>query len=105
MSDRKSKRETEGTGVEQEEMNFVMEPTNIEVGSGYTLAVSYDEDERPVIDVKTYGEVNTAKLRKELSKVFPNAEIRKLNQIRSVTLIKADKQTVKRKKSGRHRLE
>ena len=65
-----------------------MEPNHVDVGSGYTVAVSYDEDERPIIDVKTYGEVDIAQLRRDIGRAFPNAQIRRLNQARSVTVAK-----------------
>jgi len=65
-----------------------LEPNHVDVGSGYTVAVSYDEDERPIIDVKTYGEVDIAQLRRDIGRAFPNAQIRRLNQARSVTVAK-----------------
>ncbi|MDH5482217.1 MAG: hypothetical protein OEY22_04990 [Candidatus Bathyarchaeota archaeon] len=92
MAERKSKRETENpVELDSEEIGFILEPTQIEVGSGYTLSVNYDENEKPVIDVKTYGEVDVQKLRREIERIFPNAKIRQLNQTRSVTIVKKRK--------------
>lgn len=89
MPKRKSKLERESfVELDTEEVGFVLEPTEVEVGSGYTISVNYDEDDKPVIDVKTYGEVDAAKIRREIEKVFPNAHIRRLNQTRSVTVVK-----------------
>ena len=93
MAEKKHKRESESLiELDSEELGFVLEPTQVEVGSGYTVSVSYDDDdEKPIIDVKTYGEVDIAKLRKEIERIFPNAQIRQLNQTQSVTIVKKRK--------------
>jgi hypothetical protein len=92
MAERKHKRESEGLiELDSEESSFVLEPTQVEVGSGYTVSVSYDENEKPIIDVKTYGEVDIAKLRREIERVFPNAQIRRLKQTQSVAIVKKRK--------------
>jgi hypothetical protein len=100
MPERKHKREPESfIELDTKDLGFVLEPTQVEVGSGYTISVSYDENEKPIIDVKTYGEVDTAKIRREIERVFPNAQIRQLNQTRSVTIVKKrkHKRSVKKK--------
>ena len=99
MAEKKHKRESESLiELDPEELGFVLEPTQVEVGSGYTVSVSYDENEKPIIDVKTYGEVDIAKLRKEIERIFPNAQIRQLGQTpRTVTIAKKDHKK-KRKK-------
>jgi len=92
MPERKHKRETESLiELDPEEPGFVLEPTQIEVGSGYTISVSYDENEKQIVAVKTYGEVDIAKLRRDIERAFPNAKIRQLNQTRSVTIVKRRK--------------
>ncbi|MDH5375478.1 MAG: hypothetical protein OEZ21_09830 [Candidatus Bathyarchaeota archaeon] len=92
MPERKHKREPESLiELDSEELGFVLEPTQIEVGSGYTISVSYDENEKPVVDVKTYGEVDFTKLRREIERAFPNAQIRQINQTSSVTIVKKRK--------------
>jgi len=89
MAERKQKRGSEGfIELDSEETGFVLEPTQVEVGSGYTVSVSYDENEKPIVDVKTYGEVDIPKLRREIERVFPNAQIRQLDQTKSVTIVK-----------------
>jgi hypothetical protein len=93
MVERKNKRETEE--IETEENGFLIEPTQVEVGSGYTMSVSYDEHDKPIIDVKTYGEVNLSHLRREILRAFPDAQIRQLNQSRSILV--ARKHEKKRK--------
>jgi len=92
MAEKKHKRESNSfIELDTEELGFVLEPTQVEVGSGYAVSISYDEDEKPIIDVKTYGEVNIAQIRKEIEKLFPNAQIRQLNQTQTVTIVKKRK--------------
>jgi len=88
MSIRREKRGLEKFVEVDVEDSFVLEPTQVEVGSGYTVSVSYDEDERPIIDIKTFGEVDLAKIRKEIEKIFPNAQIRHPDLKGSVTVAK-----------------
>ncbi|MEM3726432.1 MAG: hypothetical protein QXK98_06180 [Candidatus Bathyarchaeia archaeon] len=91
MTERKQKHEAEAyIKVGEEEIGFELEPTQVEVGSGYTVSISYEED-TPVVDVKTYGEVDIAKLRKEIQKIFPDAKIRHFNQTNTVTVVKKRK--------------
>lgn len=89
MGERRSKRERENViELDSEYARFILEPTRVEVGSGYTLSVDYDETENPIVSVKTYGQVDIAKIRMEIEKVFPNAQIRQLNQASSVIIVK-----------------
>ena len=96
MAERKHKRETEE--IDTEEESFILEPAQLEIGSGYTLSVNYDEHEKPIINVKTYGQVDVIKLRREIEKMFPNAQINQLSQAHAITVAKKRKEKNKRKK-------
>jgi hypothetical protein len=92
MSERKKKQDPENSiEVETEEDDFVLEPTQLEIGSGYTLAVHYDENQRPMVAVKTYGQVDLTQVKREILKIFPDAEIKHSNQTKSVKIVKASK--------------
>jgi hypothetical protein len=95
MAERKHKRETEGE-IEPDETGFILEPTQVELGCGYTLSVNYDENENPVINIKTYGQVDIAKLRREIEKLFPNAQIKQLDQSCAITVSKKHKRKNKK---------
>lgn len=89
MPERKHKRESRSLiELDSEALGFVLEPTQVELGSGYTISVSYDENEKQIVNVRTYGEVDIAKLRREIEQAFPNAQIRQLDQKGSVTIAK-----------------
>jgi hypothetical protein len=99
MAERKAKRESESlTEMDSEESGFVLKPTQVEVGSGYTLSVKYDENENPVINVKTYGEVDVTKLKKEIERAFPNAQIQQLDQPQPVIVTRKHKKRKLKKK-------
>lgn len=100
MSERKSKRlsETENAEADSEETTFIVEPVQVEVGAGYTVAVSHDEDDREVVDVKTYGQVDINQLAREIKRAFPDAEIRRFNKASSVAVVKSNEKRKKRKK-------
>jgi hypothetical protein len=99
MAERKHKRGSEEIArLETEEASFVLEPAEVEVGSGYALAVSYDENENPIVDIKTYGEINITQVRREIAQLFPNARIRQLNQTGSVFVSKKSKGKSKTRK-------
>jgi hypothetical protein len=91
LSQRKIKREDSPLAFDIEETGFVAKPAKVEIGSGYAVAVGYDENNEPVIDVKTYGTVNMSSVRKELESLFPNARIRHLNGASPVTVVKRAK--------------
>lgn len=74
--------------LEMEEVSFILEPAQVEVGSGYTISVNHDEAEKQVIDVKIYGEVDVVKMKREIRKAFPNAIIRNINDSSSVSIVK-----------------
>lgn len=97
MSERKKKQDPENSiEVETLENDFVLEPTQLEIGSGYTLAVHYDENQRPMVAVKTYGQVDLTLVKREILKIFPDAEIKHSNQTKSVKIVKASKRKTKK---------
>ena len=92
MAERKQKRETEEVEeIETGESGFLIRPTQVEIGSGYTMAISYDKNDKVIVDVKTYGEVDLGQLRREILHAFPEAKIRKLDQGRSIIVAKKHK--------------
>jgi hypothetical protein len=99
MAERKHKRESDGlVETDVEESGFILEPAQVEIGSGYALSVSYDEHDKPIVAVKTYGEVDISKLRREIEKAFPHAQIRQIGQRPSIILAKKNKKKRKLEK-------
>jgi len=91
MAERKHKRGSGDIAELDEDVGIHLEPTQVELGSGYTLSVSYDENRKPIVDIKTYGQVDLEQLRKEIAGVFPNARIRQKEQSNTVMASKKNK--------------
>ena len=79
MPERKRKRRFfDPFGFGEEDFLFGGEPT--EGGSGYSISVTYDEKGKPVVQVKTYGDVDTAELRRDIEQRYPGARIEGLKR-------------------------
>ena len=99
MSERKQKREPANSiELSREDLEFILEPAEIELGSGYVISLNYDEEGIPIVDVKTYGKVDSAKLMKDIACLYPNAHIRQLSQESTVTVVKKGKGKSKARK-------
>jgi len=79
MPERKRKRRIfDLFGFGEEDFMFGGEPT--EGGSGYSISLTYDEKGKPVVQVKTYGDVDKAELRRDIEKQYPGAKIEGLEK-------------------------
>jgi hypothetical protein len=103
LAERKSKREVHIVEVEPEETSFILEPTQVEVGSGYTLSINYSEDEKPIVNIKTYGKVDLTQIRREIERLFPNAQIRQAIPTQTVAIVKKGKSKKSSKSSRKAR--
>ena len=65
-------------GFGEEDFLFGGEPT--EGGSGYSMSVTYDENGKPVVQVKTQGDTDTTKLRRDIEQRYPGAKIEGLEK-------------------------
>jgi hypothetical protein len=91
LSQRRTKHEETSSQFDLEEAEFTIAPAKVEIGSGYSVALDYNENDEPTVNVKTYGTVNMAKVQRELENLFPNAKIRHLNPGSSVVVIRKGK--------------
>jgi len=93
MTNRKTK-QSEANPVEatMTEHPFFLEPAQVEIGSGYTLKINYDENDAPVLDIKTYGQVDTTWLRHELKRTFPKIQVHRFRQATPETVLRVTKQ-------------
>jgi hypothetical protein len=48
--------------------------------SGYSISVIYGPDGKPIVNVETYGDTDKDKLREEIRRMYPGAEIRGLDE-------------------------
>jgi hypothetical protein len=98
MTERKPKRRPEDV---PELKQTSLEPARLELGSGYTLSVRYDEHQEAIVFVKTYGRVNLGKLREEIERIFPNAQIQQEGRSQMGLEGNKDKDKLSREKKNR----
>ncbi len=82
----------------EEDFLFGHEP--LEGESSYSISVTYDAEGKPVVRVKTSGNVDVAELRKDIERRYPGAKIEGLEEkplIRIVGGDEAKKEKVKKK--------
>lgn len=100
MSEKKQKREPSGP-IELsliDDSGFVLEPAKVEIGSGYAISLTYDDEGNLIVDLKTYGEVDPAKIKKDVERLYPNARIRHINEEPAVTIVRKARRKGKTKK-------
>jgi hypothetical protein len=72
-----------------------------EGGSGYSISVTYDQSGKPVVRVKTYGNIDEAELRRSLEEQYPGAKIEGLNKKPLVTFVDEKGESEKAEKKPR----
>ena len=101
MPERKKKRRFfDLFGFDEEDFLFGQQP--VEGESGYSISVTYDSGGKPVVQVQTRGDVDTAELRRDLEQQYPGAKIEGLKKkplIKVVGEEEAKKKEEKPKKS------
>ncbi len=71
-----------------------------EGGSGYSISVTYDSNGKPVVQVETHGDVDEAKLRRDIEQRYPGAKIEGLEKKPLIRVVEdeRDEKEEKRKK-------
>lgn len=72
--------------TETEEQGFLLQPSKIQVGEAYTVRIDYDQQENQIVNVRTFGKIDLAKIKLELQRAFPEAQIRQ--EPRTITVSK-----------------
>ncbi|MCS7114553.1 MAG: hypothetical protein RMJ15_10760 [Nitrososphaerota archaeon] len=99
MYERRQKREPlNPLELNREDLDFILEPAKIEIGSAYIISLNYDEEGNPIVDIKTYGKVDAAKLRKKIERLYPNVQIRQLSHEPKVTIVRKNERRSKSRK-------
>jgi len=69
----------------------------------YSISVTYDEEGKPVVEVKTYGDVDVAELRRDIEQRYPGARIEGLEKKRLIRIVddeEAEKKAEDKKESS-----
>jgi hypothetical protein len=82
-------------GFDEEDFLFGREP--VEGGSGYSISVTYGESGKPVVQVKTHGDVDLAELRRSIEQRYPGARIEGLEKKPLIRIVGEEKEEKERK--------
>jgi hypothetical protein len=94
MPERKRKRRFFNLfGFGEEDFMFGQKPAK--GGSGYSMSVTYDEKGKPVVQVKTYGDVDATELRRDIEQQYPGAKIEGLEKKPLIRIIDEDEEEKK----------
>lgn len=83
-------------GLDEEKL---FEEMPMEGGSGYSISVTYDEKGKPVVEVKTYGDIDTDELRKDIERKYPGAKIKGLEKEPLIRIVDEKTEKAKNRKS------
>jgi len=78
VPERKRKKRIDIFGFDEEDFFSGRKP--LEGGSGYSMSVTYDGTGKPVVRVETRGDVDAAKLRRDIEQRYPGARIEGLEK-------------------------
>jgi hypothetical protein len=102
MSDRKQRKrffdfsDLFDFGFDEEKL---FEEASMPGGSGYSISVTYDEKGKPLVKVKTYGNVDTAELRRDLERQYPGAKIEGLEKEPLIRIVDEKEEKIRGRKS------
>jgi len=82
-------------GFDEEDFLFGREP--VKGGSGYSISVTYDEGGKPVVQVKTHGDVDIAELRRDIEQRYPGARIEGLEKKPLIRIVGEEEEKERKK--------
>lgn len=81
--------------VDEEDFPFGREPGG---GSGYSISVTYDAAGKPLVNVKTHGDVDVAELRRDIERKYPGAKIEGLEKKPLIRFVDEEQKPRKKRK-------
>lgn len=83
------------------EEDFLFGRESMEAGSGYSMSVTYHETGKPVVRVETHGDVDVAKLRRDIEERYPGARIEGLEKKPLIRIV--DEEEIRKEKGKSER--
>ena len=96
---RRKRRFSDLFGFDEEDFLLGREPAK--GGSGYSISVTYDEKGKPVVQVKTYGDVDAAELRRDIEQRYPRARIGGLKKKPLIRIVDDEEEKAEAEKKKR----
>ena len=100
MPESKPKAPKDPLDLKDPEYFVLTEPEPVEIGSGFSISVSYDKRGRPQLCVRKYGVADIKGLRRELERTYPGCIIKGLEKSQQIKVeVCQKKKKLKRKSS------
>jgi hypothetical protein len=68
--------------------------------SGYSISVTYDEAGKPLVRVKTRGDVDATELRRDIKRRYPGARIEGLEKKPLIRVVEEEEKPKKKRKQS-----
>jgi hypothetical protein len=99
MPERKRKKKGVFDLFDFSEEDFLLGKEPAGGGSGYSISVTYDEGGKPLVKVKTHGDVDVAELGRDLKQRYPGATIEGLEKKPLIRVVDEEEEGAKKEKS------
>lgn len=99
MSERKRKKKGIFDLIDFSEEDFLFGREPARGGSGYSISVTYDERGKPLVKVKTHGDVDTAELRRDIERRYSGAKIEGLEKKPLIRVVDEEEKGIEKEKS------
>ncbi len=86
-----------------DEEGFLFEQEPVEGGSGYSISVTNDSKGKPVVRIKTHGDVDVAELRRDIEQRYPGARIEGLEKKPLIRIVDEEETRRKEEKPKKER--
>jgi hypothetical protein len=87
------------------EKDFVFGKEPAGGGSGYSISVTYDEGGKPLVKVKTHGDVDVAELRRDIEQRYSGARIEGLKKKPLIRVVDEEEGSKKEKSEAEEKTE
>lgn len=96
MSEQKRKKKSAEI-LDVDGKSFLLKSEPIEVDAGYSMSITDGDKENrePVVHVKTYGDVDVTKLRKEIKQKYPKAKVEVMTEHPSILVVSRGKKEIR----------
>jgi hypothetical protein len=103
MPERKRKKKEIFDLFDFREENFLFGKKSARGGSGYSISMTYDEGGKPLVKVKTHGNVDVAHLRRDIEQRYPGARIEGLEKKPLIRVVDEEEEGARKERSEKKR--
>ena len=103
MPERKRKKKGIFDLFDFREENLLFGKESAKGGSGYSISMTYDEGGKPLVKVKTHGNVDVTELRRDIERRYPGARIEGLEKKPLIRVVDEEEEGARKERSEKKR--